>query len=202
MGEKDCSMTSQQCDAVCNKPHAICNVTTKQCTTCDPFTQPNCTQLKGECDEACKNKPDFFTCNVAKGVCEKCEPSKTKSCTPSKQGDCDKECKNKSGFFKCDWVKNQCVAAPDSDPDKTTKEECEKMCHQPTYAKCDFGKNKCVECNIGLDKECINTKESVPRSRPRGSASPPSSTSRACGAGSTSPRASSAASGTWSSPRT
>merc|ERR1719253_1581640 len=164
-GEKDCIMTSDQCSATCDVPHAKCNTTTKQCETCDPAKDKTCTKTAGSCADECKP----------------CDPSSTKGCTPTNKTSCDAACKHAPSdeFVKCDWSTYQCVPTHATDPDKMPKELCGMQCVKPKMAKCDYEQNKCVECDPEKDSNCMQSMEWCEAAQKAGKCKLPAPTSLA-----------------------
>jgi len=180
-GEKDCIMTSDQCSATCDVPHAKCNTTTKQCETCDPATDKTCTKTAGACADECKHSPDFNVCDTSTGQCVPCDPSSTKGCTPTNKTSCDAACKHAPSdeYVKCDWSTYQCVPTHATDPDKMPKELCGMQCKKPKMAKCDYDQNKCVECDPEKDSNCMQSMEWCEAAQKAGKCKLPAPTSLA-----------------------
>ena len=185
-GGPNCTQTQDQCEATCNVPHAKCNLTTHQCVSCDPATDPDCVDTKGSCDEKCKKASTYGICDPTTGQCVPCDPSQheqgcVQNCNNTcsfgglygcnvtdhtcvqglgtmKLPDCVNECvpHNHKGNYGCDWS-NPSAPVCKQQEGHLKKQDCERNCHAPDFARCNYTSGQCVVCNA-TDPRCRYTK--------------------------------------------
>ncbi|EDQ85098.1 uncharacterized protein MONBRDRAFT_29569 [Monosiga brevicollis MX1] len=132
-GSPNCTQTKAECDAICDLPHAKCNMQTLQCESCDISSDPDCTDTVGSCQEKCTNQTaSFGECDPLTGQCIPCNPD-------NHEAGCVKHCNAScafGGLYICNHTDQTCQQNLNGN---MSLEACVNDCLPPNPQHGNFG---------------------------------------------------------------